>query len=102
MTVRGIQQIVIQADPEAKHYYTKKDGSNFTVWQEYERLPFSGDDIADAGWKFQIDRYTTQEFDPVAEAIERVLNEHLIAYIYQVVYYEETGYIRHLFDCEAV
>lgn len=102
MTVRDIQAMVIQADPEAKHYYTRKDGSDFTVWQEYMRLPFAGNDVSDAGWKFQIDRYTKQEYDPIAEAIERVLNENTIAYSYQVEYDNETGYIRHLFDCEGM
>lgn len=102
MTVRDIQQMIVQADPEAKHYYTSKDGRDFTVWQEYERLPFAANDIMDAGWKFQIDRYTKQEYDPIAEAIERVLNENLIAYRYQVEYDPESGYIRHLFDCEGM
>lgn len=102
MTVRDIQQMIVKADPEAKHYYTSKDGSDFTVWQEYERLPFAANDMMDAGWKFQIDRYTKQEYDPIAEAIERVLNENLIAYSYQVEYDPGSGYIRHLFDCEGM
>lgn len=101
MTVRQIQAMVLRADPNAKHYYSTRKG-NFTVWQEYQRLPFAGNDIADKGWKFQIDRYTTEEYDPIAEAIEWVLNEEMVSYTYQVEYEEETGYIRHLFDCEGM
>jgi len=101
MTVKQIQEMVLRADPKAKHYYSTSEG-DFTVWQEYMRLPYAGDNIADKGWKFQIDRYTRQEYDPIAEAIEQVLNEELVGYTYQVEYDEATGYIRHLFDCEGI
>jgi hypothetical protein len=102
MTVRDIQSLIIQADPNAKHYYSATDGRNYTRWMEYERLPYGGDDLTDAGWRFQVDRYTKDEYDPIAETIEQVLNENHIAYRYQVEYDQDDGYIRHLFDCEGI
>lgn len=102
MTVQQIRDVVLKADPNAKHYYYAKDGGSFTVWAEYRRLPFAADDLANKGWAFQVDRYTKVEYDPVAEAIERALDEAEIAYSYQVEYDQETGYIRHLFDCEGL
>jgi hypothetical protein len=102
MTVQEIKTLVTAADPGAKHYESAKDGSNYTVWMEYERTGMPGDDIHEEGWKFQIDRYTKQEYDPVAEAIEQALKDQPgLAFTYMVEYERDTRYIHHIFDCEG-
>lgn len=101
MNVVQIKNVVLEADPDAKHYVQMTDGSNFTVWQEYRALAFAGDDTADYGWQFQIDRYTKIEFDPIAEAIVQALRRNAIAFSYMVEYDQSTRYIRHIFDCEG-
>lgn len=102
MTARDIGQLVASADPQARHYVSYDDGRNFTVWAEYKRLGVPGDDEHGDGWKFQIDRYTKVEYDPVAEMIETVLREtEGVAYTYMVDYERDTGYIRHIFDCQG-
>lgn len=100
MTVREIQALVASVDPAARHYRNTKDGSNYTVWMEYMRTGLTGDDVHDTGWQFEVDRYTKQEYDPVAEAMETALKEDpRVAFTYNVEYEQDTGYIRHMFDC---
>lgn len=102
MTVRQIQALVAEADPLARHYENVHDGTNYTVWMEYQRTGMPGDDVHEPGWRFQIDRYTKTEYDEVAEEIERVLREHEgVAFTYMVEYEQDSGYIRHMFDCEG-
>lgn len=102
MTVKSIRDLVLVADPNARHYVSAEDGSNFTRWMEYERTGLMADDLRGNGWKFQIDRFTKTEYDPVAEEIERVLTESEgITFTYMVEYDQSSGYIRHIFDCEG-
>lgn len=102
MTVRDIQALVASADPAAKHYVNTKDGTDYTVWMEYQRIGLPGDDVHGDGWKFEVDRYTKTEYDEVAEEIERVLTEHDgVAFTYMVEYEQDSRYIRHIFDCEG-
>lgn len=102
MTVREIQALVVSADPAAKHYESPHNGTDYTVWMEYQRIGISSDDLSGGGWKFQIDRWTKEEYDPVAEQIEQVLNATPgVAFTYMVNYEQDSGYIRHMFDCEG-
>ena len=103
MTVRQIAALVGSADGHARHYYNPHNGEDYTRWQEYERIGQAGDDEWGGGWKFQVDRYTKQEYDPIAEAIEETLkNDPGVAYRYVVDYEQDSGYIHHIFDCEGV
>lgn len=103
MTVRQIAELVGSVDAQARHYFNPHDGEDYTRWQEYERIGQAGDDLRDAGWKFQIDRFTKQEYDPIAEAMETALqNATGVAYNYLVDYEQDSGYIHHIFDCEGV
>lgn len=102
MSVEDIRDVIIKADPKAQHYYSQKTEKDYTVWAEYERTPYSANNRSDKGWKFQIDRFTRQEFDPISTALEQVMDENYISYSHQVAYDPETGYVHHLFDCEGV
>lgn len=104
MTVQEIAYVILQADKDAKHYKHSMDGSNFTVWMEYERIGLMADDeYAEPGWKFEIDRYTVDEFDPIVNELERVLTEAPgVTWTHRVMYDIDTGYIRHVFDCEGI
>lgn len=104
MTVQEIAEIIARADPEAKHYEHAMDGTDFTVWMEHERIGLMADDeYAEPGWRFEIDRYTKTEFDPVADRLEEVLDgEPGISWTHLVRYYSDTKYIRHVFECEGI
>ena len=105
MTVRDIRNVIIKADPDAQHYWSSMKSNRYTVWREYDMLPLLADDVHHEAWKFQIDRYTDIEFDPVAEAIKAMLDSLPdVSYHYQVDFEgtpNEAGVIHHIFECEG-
>ena len=103
MKLKTIAELIGTVDPAARHYDNPHDGTNYTAWREYERLGAARDDRHGYGWKFQIDRFTKQEFDEVAGDLEKMLARTPgIAYTYLVDYEQDTGYIHHIFDCEGI
>ena len=104
MTREDIKALVLSVDPEAKHFIASKKGDAFTVWGEYERSGMVADDRQDYGWKFEIDRYTTDDEDEIAKQIEQALIDHpgVIVNSYRIGYDPKAGYIRHVFDCEGI
>ena len=104
MTLDDIRALVVSVDPSAAHYDSaRRTSENYTVWREYQRTGLSADNRrANKSWRFQVDRFTKFEVDAIANALETVLDAHpAIAYDYQVDYEPETGFIHHIFDCEA-
>lgn len=104
MTTDDIRALVIAIDPNAGHYdsaYRNTDA--YTVWQELQRTGLMADNArACKSWRFQIDRFTKQEADPIAAQLESALDAApAITYDYLVDYEPDTGYIHHIFDCEA-
>ena len=104
MQLTEFRDLLLSADPQARHYTHVKDGKTpYTTWAEYLRMQGSADNRRNSGWRIQIDRYTKAEFDPVAERIETMLDRSDgITYEYRVDYDQDSGYIRHTFDCEAI
>lgn len=103
MTLKEFGALIAGVDPTARRYYSAKRGA-FTTWAEYERIPAYADGRNQGGWKVQLERYTQQEDDPVAEALEKALEaQETIAFEY-IVDSQRDGEkitIRHLFDCEV-
>lgn len=103
MTLEDVRDLVLAADPAALHYRHARGCGPYTTWRETQRILRRADDAPELGWAFTIDRFTQQEFDPVAAAIERVLLEaEGVAYRYTVDYERDSGYIHHIFDCEGI
>lgn len=107
VTLKELAGIITTADPDAKHYdatAAAREGLDFTVWMEYERIGLDADDAwAEQGWRFEVDRYTKTEYDPVADAIETaLLNAPGVTCGHRVQYNGQSGYIRHIFEGEAV
>lgn len=103
MTLEEVKTLIVSADPTAKHYYADTREAAYTVWREYSMLPDTADDVHVEGWRFQIDRYTTEEYDEVARRIRETLDAcGAVSYQY-LVDYEGTptlgGLIHHIFDC---
>ena len=102
MTVRDIKALVLSAAPEANHYESARKDDSYTVWQEYRQLDFSADDEHAEAWAFEVDHFTKVEFDPIPDAIRMALAKHPgVTFKYDVIVENETGYVRHLFDCEG-
>lgn len=102
MTTQEIKTLIAGVDPKAKRYKSTRQG-NYTVWGEYRRIQPDGETIDGYGWMFEIDRYTKDDDDPVAAAIEEALiADDRVSYTYDVYYEIDTGYIRHVFDCRGI
>ena len=103
MSTDEIRALVVSVDPSVGHYESDhRPGEPYTVWYEVQRAGLSADNRRFRSWRFQIDRFTKQENDPVAEALENALAAApAVAYDYLVDYEPDTGYIHHIFDCEA-
>lgn len=105
MTLEQIKTLVISVDPAAAHYESAHRGTDaYTVWFEVQRTGmFADNHRPDKSWRFQIDRFTKTENDPVAEALEAALDAAPgVIYDYLVDYEPDTGYIHHIFDCQGV
>jgi hypothetical protein len=102
VTVEDIKNLVLSADPTAKHYVADKKGDAFTIWAETQRLATAADDRHDMGWAFQIVHYLKGEDRTTADAIEKALIDHPgVAYRYYVSFERSSGYTRHIFECEG-
>lgn len=103
MTLKQFGEMVAQIDPTARRYYTAERG-DFTTWAEYERIPAFASGRNQGGWKVQLERYTTQEDDEIAQRLEEMLeacDEIAFEYIVDSQRENEAVTIRHLFDCEV-
>lgn len=102
MTLDDIGKLLASADPGVSHYFSRKTGENYTRWFETRQLPFLADDTHQEGWHFQVDRFTKQEQDPVADALFAALDGDDRVTVQHLVDFEpDTGYIHHIFDCEG-
>lgn len=102
MTVEEIKAFIVSIDPDAQHYNSVVRSDNYTAWSEYELSDFMADNAHEGGYRFQIDRFTKSESDPMVKQIMDALeNADYIAFSYTVLQEPDTGYIHHIFDCEG-
>ena len=101
MTLEAFGAWLAAIDPKATHHKAASTGA-CTVWSEYRRLGRFADGQNAGGWKVQIDRYTKDEADGIADAIEVAIEaapdiaaEHLVDFD------PDSGMTRHIFDCEV-
>ena len=100
MTLEDVKAIVLRCDPNATHYYSGRDG-DYTVWQEYSERYHASDDDFEKGYRFQIDRYTMQENDPMVTQIEQGLRGAMVAFSHRTMFDLDSLHIHHIFDCES-
>ena len=105
MTVNEFRPIAVRCDPNISHWEsTEKDG-NYSIWHEFQRIGISGDSTeAEEAWRFQVDRFTRDEDDPMIRHIwETLLNEPRLTYPeHHVMYENASGYIHHVFQVRGV
>ena len=103
MIIDHIKSLLASADPAVSRYDSAEKGEAYTTWRETGDLPDTAGNRHMGGVAFQVDRFTKIEDDATAEAIKQALeNDDRIAYEHIVYYEPDTGYIHHVFDCEAV
>ena len=103
MTCSEIKTFLVTVDPTIQRYTSSHTGSEaYTVWRELGPAPIYADGETQHVMRFQVDRFTKTENDPVALAILIALEERDdIAFQYIVDFEKDTGYIHHIFDCEG-
>lgn len=105
MTVQEIKDLLLSVDPDVQRYDHDRAGSGdaYTVWQELRPLGLYGDGQEEGTIRFQVDRFTKDEDEGTALALKAVLeSQDDIAVDYLVDYERDTGYIHHIYVCEAV
>ena len=104
MTLPEIKALILSADATAERYESSHTGSDsYTVWRGVHRLAVAADNRHIEGWAFQVDRFTRDEFDPVAEALFAVLDgSDRVAVYHEIDYERDSGYIHHIYDCEGI
>lgn len=104
MTLREIQRFIAAVDPSARRYFHTESDVDYTTWHEIRRLPVMGAGRhAEEAWRFQIDRFTRHDGDPVCGALEEALEASpRITWSHQSAYEPDTGYIHHIYTCEAI
>ncbi len=104
MTVSDLKTLLVSADPNIQRYDHDGSGSAaYTIWTETGRVNLFGDGAEEGSIRFTVDRFTKEEGDAVAEALLTTLEgREDITVNYSVDYERDTGYIHHIFDCEAI
>ena len=105
MTVQEIKDLLVSVDPDVQRYDHDRAGSGeaYTVWYELRPVGLYGDGQEEGSIRFQVDRFTKDEDEGIALALKAALEaEDDIAVDYLVDYERDTGYIHHIYVCEAV
>lgn len=103
MTLTEIRDMLVAVDPDIKHYWSMSGADAYTYWEETRRLPLMADGRHEEGWRFYVHRFTKAEDDPMVAQIFAALDSNDAVSVSHVVSYEaDTGYIHHVFECEAV
>lgn len=103
MTLKEFGALIATVDPKARRYQSAQRG-DFTVWEEYSRIPAYADGRTEGGWHVQLERYTKKEDDEIAEALRILLESRddvAFSYMIDTEKDGESLTIRHLFDCEV-
>ena len=105
MTVQEIKDLLTGVDPNVQRYDHDAAGSGdaYTVWYELRPVGCYGDGEEEGTIRFQVDRFTKEEDEAIAAALLETLEARDdIAVEYLVDHERDTGYIHHIYVCEAI
>lgn len=104
MTIPEIRELVAEIDPNIRHYFSMGTGTDYTFWEETERLPMMADNHhVEEAWRFYVHRFTKTETDPLSALIFSTLdNDPRVSVRHTVDHEDDTGYIHHIFECEGI
>ena len=77
MTLTEIKTLLVSADANIKHYFSKNTASEYSYWEETQQLPTIVDDRHEEHWRFYVHRWVQGGYD------------------------RESGYLHHIFECEG-
>lgn len=104
MTLVEIAALLGAVDPGIRFGWSMAKGEDYTYWEPTRRLPMVADDHhAEEGWAFYVHRFTRRADDPIAPALFAALDgQPNVTVGWTQAPERETGYIHHIFTCEAV
>ena len=104
MTIQEIKDLLVAVDPDIQRYDHDRKGTGepYTVWREIRPLGAYGDGGEEGTVRFQVDRFTTEEDEPMAAALKAALeSQDDIGVEYLVDYEKDTEIIHHIYVCEG-
>lgn len=103
MTLTQIQNALAEIDSGIRHYFSMSDADAYAYWQETQRLSVTRSGTHEEGWRFYVHYFTKTEGDAHAAEFFEALDESFrIAVRWTVDRENDTGYIHHIFECEAI
>lgn len=102
MTVQEIKDMLVAVDPEVQRYDHDRAGTGdaYTVWQETTPDGFYGDGQEEGSLRFQVDRFTKEEDDEIAQRLKEALEARDdVAMDYLVDVEKDTGCVHHIYAC---
>ena len=104
MTLNGFIQLIQEIDPSAERYDAiGQPGDKYTVYTDYMHTTLCADDgVAERIQHVQVEYYTDDEDDPVAQRYLDAFSERGEIYLtYDKDFDAQSRRIRHLYDCEV-
>lgn len=103
MTLTEIRNLLIQADPDIRHYFSTEENRDYTWWEETDILPFTADGVHVEGWVFYVHRFTRQADDPIVAALFALLDANPRTTVSHTQDYDPVSeYSHHIFRCEGI
>jgi hypothetical protein len=103
LDLQEFKALLLTVDSKATH--SKPGGEeNYTVWQEYgNNSLYAEGERAESALKVQIDRYTSIEYDPIAQSITDMLKDNDIPFDdLPGAWDSEAECWRHIWTCEVI
>lgn len=104
MKLQEFRDLLLTVTDRVSHGEHFKDNGNYIVWQEVSKLKLSADNAsAESGYRVAVDYFTKDEYDPLLDKINDVLDCDSIAAAEPEIDFEpETGYTHYAWTCEVV
>jgi len=104
MTIAEIRALLVSVDPHIGMYESEhREGEAYTKWRPLRQLETVSDDTHEEAWAFQVDRFTKDDEDAIADALFAALDhDDRIIVEYLIDYEPDTGYIHHIYDCKGL
>lgn len=103
MTLQAFRDLLLTLGVPVHHYEPEQQTDKYIVWHEYGTGGCHGDNVRAVRVRsVQVDLFTREEFDPLADALEALLTDSQIPFDGpQTDFEDDTGYIHIWWDCEV-
>ena len=103
MQLTDFRDILLTADSAATKWKSASTG-NYTVWYPFMPIVVMADgDVAEDGWRIQVDRFTKNPDDLMIDDITSALrgNNEIAITVETITFEPDTGYFHFIWICEV-